>query len=46
MASVQVSCDQMLNSLGSFFCRKLKYIQNLRENLVALEIAMEDLKAV
>ncbi|CAN7096663.1 unnamed protein product, partial [Brassica rapa subsp. narinosa] len=36
----------LLNHLGSCFCRKLKYIQNLKKNLVALETAMEDLKAV
>ncbi|CAF2051218.1 hypothetical protein BRARA_I05124 [Brassica rapa] len=42
----QVPCDQVLNHLGSCFCRKLKYIQNLKKNLVALETAMEDLKAV
>ncbi|ESQ35602.1 hypothetical protein EUTSA_v10006784mg [Eutrema salsugineum] len=43
---LQVSCDQVLNRLGSCFCSKLKYIQNLKKNLTALETAMEDLKAV
>ncbi|CAH2038139.1 unnamed protein product [Thlaspi arvense] len=43
---LQVSCDQVSNRLGSCFCSKLKYIHNLKENLVALETAMEDLKAV
>ncbi|KAH0866370.1 LOW QUALITY PROTEIN: hypothetical protein HID58_083581 [Brassica napus] len=43
---LQAPCDQVLNHLGSCFCSKLKYIQNLRKNLVDLETAMEDLKAV
>lgn len=44
--SVQVSCDQLLNHLGGCFCRKLKFIHDLKKNLTALETAMEDLKAV
>lgn len=44
--SVQVSCDQLLNHLGRCFCRKLYYIQNIKENLTSLEEAMEDLKAL
>ncbi|KAG2260746.1 hypothetical protein Bca4012_008933 [Brassica carinata] len=43
---LQVTCDEVLNHLRSCFCSKLKYIQNLKKNLVALETAMEDLKAV
>ncbi|CDY15989.1 BnaC08g41340D [Brassica napus] len=43
---LQAPCVEVLNHLGSCFCSKLKYIQNLRKNLVDLETAMEDLKAV
>ncbi|KAF8111124.1 hypothetical protein N665_0076s0120 [Sinapis alba] len=43
---VQAPCAEVLNHLGSCFCSKLKYIQNLKKNIVALETAMEDLKAV
>ncbi|XP_018485471.1 probable disease resistance protein At1g12290 isoform X2 [Raphanus sativus] len=43
---IQAPCEEVLNHLGSCFCSKIKYIQNLKRNLVALETAMEDLKAV
>ncbi|ESQ37517.1 hypothetical protein EUTSA_v10002924mg, partial [Eutrema salsugineum] len=44
--SIQISCDQVLNHVGSCFCGKGNYIQNLGKNLVALEESMEDLMAM
>ncbi|CAH2038147.1 unnamed protein product [Thlaspi arvense] len=43
--SFQISCDQVLNRVGSCFCGKGNYIRNLETNLVALEKAMGVLKA-
>ncbi|CDY26546.1 BnaA09g47310D [Brassica napus] len=43
--SFQVSCDQVLNRVGSCFCGKGNHIGNLEKNLVDLEKSMGVLKA-
>ncbi|KAL1195306.1 Disease resistance protein RPS5 [Cardamine amara subsp. amara] len=43
--SFQISCDPVLNRVGSCFCGRGNYICNFKKNLVALHKAMEDLTA-
>ncbi|CAH8313068.1 unnamed protein product [Eruca vesicaria subsp. sativa] len=43
--SVSVSCDKVLDQFSQWLCVKQRYIQNLEENLTALEATMEELKA-
>lgn len=43
--SLQISCDQVLNRVFTCFCGEGNYILNLKENVAALEKAVEDLTA-
>ncbi|CAH8256095.1 unnamed protein product [Arabidopsis lyrata] len=43
--SVSLSCDQVVNQVSQWLCVKESYINNLEENLTALETTMDDLKA-
>ncbi|KAJ4896816.1 Disease resistance protein (NBS-LRR class) family [Raphanus sativus] len=43
--SIQISCDKVLNRVGSCLCGEGNHVCNLEKNLVALEKAMEVLKA-
>ncbi|XP_018454024.1 disease resistance protein RFL1 [Raphanus sativus] len=43
--SISLSCDQVVNQASQCLCVKQSYIHDLEENLSALEITMEDLKA-
>lgn len=44
--SIQISCDSVLDRVGSCFCGEGNPIRNLENNLVALERAMVELKAM
>ncbi|XP_010476201.1 PREDICTED: probable disease resistance protein At1g12280 isoform X2 [Camelina sativa] len=43
--SIQISCDKVLDRVGSCFCGEDNYICYLEKNLESLERAMEDLTA-
>ncbi|CAH8383955.1 unnamed protein product [Eruca vesicaria subsp. sativa] len=43
--SIQISCDQVLNRVGSCLCGEGNHVRNLEKNYEALEKAMVELKA-